>query len=114
MFRFGNTPNVLSSLRRRFGRILAGCGLCVFVLLCGSARGEDWMFRRSYFSHVIPPERQQEFPRPVSRSAYRRPILRHRPGFAIRGGYRFDTMRIQTGSSSDVTVFRENWFDYRP
>ena len=77
-------------------------------------QAEKWMFRRSYYSHVIPENMQHNFPRPVSRSAYRRPLVHHRPGFAIRGGYRYDRMILRSGSSTDVTVYRENWFDFRP
>ena len=77
-------------------------------------QADQWMFRRSYHSHVIPENMQHNYPRPESRSAYRRPVVHHRPGFAIRGGYRYDTMFLRSGSSTDVTVYRENWFDFRP
>lgn len=90
-------------------------GLVSLVLLSSvlteCVQAENWMFRRSYYSHVIPAEQQKNYPRPVSRSAYRRPIVHHRPGFAIRGAYRYNTMRLRSGGSTDVTVFRENWFD---
>ena len=77
-------------------------------------QADKWMFRRSYYSHVIPENMQHKYPRPESRSAYRRPVVHHRPGFAIRGGYRYDRMFLRSGSSTDVTVYRENWFDFRP
>ncbi len=77
-------------------------------------QADKWMFRRSYHSHVIPETMQHKYPRPESRSAYRRPVVHYRPGFAIRGGYRYDSMILRSGSSTDVTVYRENWFDFRP
>ena len=77
-------------------------------------QADKWMFRRSYHSHVIPEAMQHQYPRPVSRSAYRRPVVHHRPGFAIRGGYRYDRMILRSGNSTDVTIYRENWFDFRP
>ena len=79
------------------------------------ARGNDWMFRRSYFSHAqphdVPPH--AEF-YPGSRSAYRRPWVGTSPGFAARGGYRYNTLFLRSGNSVDFTVIRENWFEINP
>ena len=89
----------------------------VFLLnsaMTQQVQADKWMFRRSYYSHVIPENMQHKYPRPVSRSAYRRPVVRHRPGFAIRGGYRYNSIILRSGGSSDVTIYRENWFDVRP
>jgi hypothetical protein len=72
------------------------------------------MFRRSYFSHEVPPDLAKTMPRPTSRSAYRRAMIHTSPGFAIRGGYRFNTIIMRSGNSTDVTVTRENWYNIRP
>ena len=77
-------------------------------------QADKWMFRRSYHSHVIPENMQHIYPRPESRSAYRRPVVHHRPGFAIRGGYRYNSMILRSGSSTDVTVYRQDWFEFAP
>lgn len=70
----------------------------------------DWMFRRSYFSHAAVPG-QSAAGLPSSRSAYRQPFVGAHPRFAIRGGYRFNNIVIQSGATSDRTIIRENWFD---
>ena len=102
----------------RVHRLRLSVALFSFFLLSSAmtqnVQADKWMFRRSYYSHVIPENMQHKYPRPVSRSAYRRPVVRHRSGFAIRGGYRFDRMILQSGNSTDVTVYRESWFDVRP
>ena len=99
-------------------RLRLSVALFSFFLLSSvitqQVQADKWMFRRSYYSHVIPENMQHMYPRPVSRSAYRRPVLPHRHGFAIRGGYRYDSMILRSGRSSDVTVYRESWFDVRP
>ena len=89
-----------------FLALLAGCAT--------EARAGGWMFRRSYYSHEIPPEKAADYPRPQSRSAYRRAITGYGPGAAIRGGYRYKHILMRSGNSTDLTVIRENWFDLLP
>lgn len=71
------------------------------------------MFRRSYYSHRITQAEASTFPRPNHRSAYRRPVYDSSPGFAIRGGYRYNRFQLGTGGSRDVTIFREDWVQER-
>lgn len=78
------------------------------------AAADEWMFRRSYYSHTLPPEVRQAYPTPESRSAYRRAYVGLQPGFAVRGGYRYNTTRLRSGSSVDTTITRENWFQLWP
>jgi len=96
---------------------------CLFavclVAVCGAffsqpVSAQEWLFKRSYYSHNIPQEMENAYPRPTSRSAYRRAYANNRPGFAVRGGYRYNTIRIWSGTSYDTTVIRENWFEERP
>ncbi len=74
-----------------------------------SAVADDWMFGRSYYSHRVPEELQDAYPRPVSRSAYRRPYLGTTPGFSISGGYRINRIFLRSGNSTDLTVYRQDW-----
>jgi hypothetical protein len=79
-----------------------------------SAPAGELMFRRSYFTHAIPPELEGLYPIPESRSAYRPALAGATPGFAIRGAYRFDRMFLRSGSSTDLTVFRGDWYEINP
>ena len=91
-----------------------------FVVMLGNIGGSDesqageWMFRRSYYSHQVPPEIELQNPTPRSRSAYRGAYVGINPGFSIQGGYRFNRVVINSGNSSDVTILRRNWFEITP
>ncbi|MEX0725239.1 MAG: hypothetical protein WD065_03160 [Planctomycetaceae bacterium] len=89
--------------------ILAG-----FSLAAGKAHAEDWMFRRSYYSHVVPGERPNPADVPEIRSAYRRAYVNTQPGFAVRGVYRINRINVWSGNSNDTTYVREGWFNERP
>ena len=109
-------PTFQNTISRKRISLLAG-GLCLFVLTAVQAaevRADHWMFRRSYYSHAVPPEIEAHYPRPTSRSAYRRALVGTSPGFAIRGGYRYNHIVLSSGRSTDVTVIREEWFNWRP
>jgi len=86
----------------------------VTLTLCAATptQAADWMFQRSYFSHELPPSIAARYPRPSSRSAYRIPYARGN-GFAVRGGYRFNRIYLQSGNSTDTTYIREDWFGFR-
>lgn len=104
-----------SPVLRRTTRTLAfaiGC-LALFALSSEATAG-DWIYRRSYFSHEVPPEDPGFVPYPKSRSAYRRAYVNASPGFAVRGGYRFNRIYMRDGLSTDLTVIREDWFQVRP
>ncbi len=91
--------------------------MSLFVVLfvpSAAANAGDWMFRRSYYSHDVPADKAANYPRPRSRSAYRRAVTGYGPGFAIRGGYRYNRIFMRSGRSTDLTVIREEWFDIRP
>lgn len=78
-----------------------------------AAAAEDWMFARSYFSHDIPPQMAHLYPQPESRSAYRPAYTGEQPGFSARGAYRFRVLQMNSGSSRDTTIFREQWLNTR-
>lgn len=81
------------------------------ILFSASASAEDWMFRRSYFSHAYGPG-DANHPTPLSRSAYRPPYASAHPHFAIRGGWRFKNYSLPNGSGgTDTLYYRENFFD---
>lgn len=105
------------NLQRRIQQTLAGCVACV-VFLCplqtSRLSAGDWMFQRSYYSHDIPPELESRYPRPISRSAYRRAVLPLTPGFAVRHAHRYNRVYLRSGNSSDVTILRDDWFQVRP
>ena len=80
------------------------------LLQSHAVQADDWMFRRSYYSHAYGPgDAGREGP--GSRSAYRPPFAGAHPHFAIRGGWRINNYSIQNGSTTDSLYLRENWFD---
>ncbi len=83
------------------------------VTACSSADAGNWLFRRSYYSHRITQAEAPTFPRPNHRTAFRRPVYDATPGFSIRGGYRYNRYQLGTGSSTDVTIIREDWVQER-
>lgn len=89
------------------------CTACVAVtLFAGSAdaRGEDWVFRRSYFSHDDSPGYRYGIA-PQPRSAYRRSYWPSRPHGYVRSGFRINNVRIYNGSNNDIEYRREFWYD---
>ena len=74
----------------------------------------DWMFRRSYYSHALTEDVDVPYPLPRARSAHRPAYVGNHPGFSVRGGFRFNRVRIRSGNSIDTTILRENWFEIRP
>lgn len=91
--------------------IVAGLSICAGA--SQAAYAEDWMFRRSYYSHEVPEGLRGRYPRPESRSAYRRATIGGR-GFAVRSGHRFNRIILQSGLSTDVMIIREDWSQFRP
>lgn len=77
-----------------------------------SASADDWMYRRSYYSHM--PAAGDAARRPPTRSAYRPALRGSGFGFGARGGYRFNRVFLRSGQSTDLTVIQENWFDAVP
>lgn len=86
-----------------------------FAAFAENVHADDWMFRRSYYSHVVPGEPPPPAESvPQIRSAYRSPYVGTQPGFAVRGVYRFNRISIWSGNSNDTTYLREGWFNTRP
>jgi len=79
-----------------------------------AANADDWMFRRSYYSHHLPEEHLQRYPLPRRRTAYRPAYVGTTPGFAIRGAYRYNRVQLGNGRNADVTIYRQNWFEEEP
>ena len=84
------------------------CAGSALLAVGNTGQASDWMFRRSYYSHAPEPS---DVGYPESRSARRQPFAGAHPRSAIRGGYRYNNVVIQSGNSFDRTVIRENWFD---
>jgi hypothetical protein len=95
-------------------RTIAAITVGLLLLWPAESSASDWIYRRSYFSHDIPPEESGFRSFPQSRSAYRRAYVNASPGFAVRGGYRFNRIFMRDGASTDLTVIREDWFQVRP
>jgi hypothetical protein len=104
----------LRSIVRLTATLAVVAGLSLVPLSRASAEDQGWMFRRSYFSHVLPPQIQARYPVPESRSAYRRPIVNLSPGFGVRGIYRYNPIEIYDGQSVDIEIYRQFWFQMEP
>jgi len=102
------------SLARLTAMLALVIGLCQLANNRAAADDQGWMFRRSYFSHVLPPEIQARYPVPESRSAYRRPLVNLAPGFGVRGSYRYNPIEIFDGRSTDVEIYRQFWIQTEP
>ncbi len=99
----------VSPIHRRAPRILA---VAVLVLAATAAvsSAEDWVFRRSYYSHTPPPGVEPRGP-VDPRLGYREAFVGAHPRGAIRGGYRWNNITVSNGYSTDRTVIRESFFD---
>ncbi len=72
------------------------------------------MFRRSYYSHAYPPEYYAQNPPPYRRTAYRPAFRGTTPGFGVRGVYRYNRIQLGQGQNSDITLYRQGWFEVEP
>jgi hypothetical protein len=88
--------------------------LMVIAGLGSQASAEDWMFRRSYFSHAVPEDDPNRMPEPPIRYAHRPPFISGSSGYHLRGGHRYNRVQINAGSGVDVTVFYDEWFRTAP
>lgn len=84
--------------------------LGMLALMTSSADATDWMYERSWYSHLDSPGYVSGIA-PRSRSAYRVPVISGQPSYAIRGGYRYNNIILFNGQSTDRTLIRENWAD---
>lgn len=97
-------------MRRTLTILIVGLAAELYGL-CGTAPSSDWMFRRSYYSHAAGPA--PGVGEPESRVVYRQPWMGAHPRLAVRGGWRYNTMVLQNGTSgSDRTIIREYWTDF--
>lgn len=96
--------------RRLVSPIFFLTGLVALATDSAPIDAADWMFRRSYYSHDSAPGDLDDSP-PGSRLAYRDPWVGAHPHVAVRSGYRSNSFTINNGSSTDTTIFRENWYD---
>jgi len=99
---------------RRLPVFLLLAAAYVLAVPTGTCEAADWVFRRSYFSHDLPPELAASYPVPVSYSAYRPAVVSPYPGFAINGARRFNRVLIQNGNSLDYTILRSDSFRIQP
>ena len=108
------TPEQARRLARWGAAALSLVTLAAWAMQPALAADPNWMYRRSYFSHVLPSEAQANYPVPTSRSAYRVPMVQVYPGFSVQGAYRYDPVVINDGQASDVTIYRQFWAQYQP
>jgi hypothetical protein len=92
--------------------LLVAAGLSALALRPALADDEGWMFRRSYFSHVLPPAVQARYPIPESRSAYRVPLIDVYPGSSVQSVERYNTILLDHGN--DVMIYRQFWVQFKP
>ncbi|MDZ4688603.1 MAG: hypothetical protein SH850_26315 [Planctomycetaceae bacterium] len=75
---------------------------------------DDWMYRRSYFSHALPPGSEPVYPLPAQRSAYRPAYYREAFGFSVRSAYRVNNYVIRSGNRTDRTLYQEGYIEFNP
>jgi hypothetical protein len=92
--------------------LLVAAGLSVLAIGSVTAGDDSWVFRRSYFSHILPPDVQAHYPIPESRSAYRLPLVDVYPGFSVQGVERYNTIIMDHGN--DVMIYRQFWVQAKP
>lgn len=92
--------------------VIAAAGLVLLIGFSQPVNAEDWMFRRSYYSHQLPDGMLPHYPVPESRSAYRTAYYRY--GFGVSTGYRINNFVIQNGARVDRTITQEGWIEFNP
>lgn len=100
---------IVSPIHRRAPRMLA-VAVLVMAATAAVSSAEDWVFRRSYYSHTPPPGVEPRGP-VDPRLGYREAFVGAHPRGAIRGGYRWNNITVSNGYSTDRTVIRESFFD---
>lgn len=88
--------------------------LGLLLVITSPATAEDWMYRRSYHSHTLPPGVAPQHPIPESRSAYRPAYYNERPGFAFSSSFRFDTNILRVGPRTNRAYHVEGWTSFGP
>lgn len=90
------------------------CAIAILLTWSQLASAQDWMYRRSYFSHVPADGGPVSHPLPESRSAYRTAYYREGFGFSVRSAYRINNFVLQSGNRIDRTYYREGYFEFQP
>ncbi len=95
------------------------CRTALWTLLLGvvavpTASADDWMYRRSYFSHWPAQGELPTHPLPESRSAYRPAYYREAHGFSVRSAYRINNFVLQNGPRTDRTIYQESYIEFEP
>ena len=100
---------------RWFGLLLLGCTFSLLGAGTNAAQAEDWAFRRSYFTHELPPgELFAGAPMPISRSAYRIPYVPHYPGVTVQSTWRLNRVQLRSGASTDTQFLWQGTTEFRP
>ncbi len=95
--------------------MLAPLGLVVVWSLLGSSlRADEWIYRRSYYSHAPVDGAQPQHPLPEHRSAYRPAYYREAQGFSVRSAYRINNYVLRNGPRSDHTIYQEGYIEFNP
>lgn len=101
---------------RSLGRVLTLL-LVGWWLTSGGAhevRAEDWMFRRSYFTHTPPEGVQPEPWLPRSRSAYRTAYYGEIPSLSFRSEFRINNRVLRNGPRTDHSIQSEGFIQIQP
>ncbi len=104
-------PPVFPFRRISWG-LMALCGALLFAT--PAVQAEDWMFKRSYFSHLPPEGTPQEAWLPRSRSAYRTAYYQELPSLSFRSELRINNRVIQVGPSTDRSIQAEGFIQIQP
>jgi hypothetical protein len=94
--------------------LIAATFIVAVIPFCPTVNADDWMFKRSYFSHALPPGVTPPFPVPESRSAYRKAYYSEGPTFQVRSAYRINNFVLQNGARSDRTIYQEGYIQFGP
>ncbi|MDX1969105.1 MAG: hypothetical protein SFV23_18155 [Planctomycetaceae bacterium] len=79
-----------------------------------AAQAEDWVYRRSYYSHWPSDGSPPPHPIPESRSAYRPAYYREAFGLSVRSAYRINNYVIRNGNRTDRTIYQEGYIEFNP
>jgi hypothetical protein len=104
-----HTVRLTAPLSARRARWIA-LALAILTTPASTATAEDWVFRRSYYSHTPPPVAEPRGP-VDPRLGYREAFVGAHPRGAIRAGWRWNNITVSNGYSVDRTMIRESFFD---
>jgi len=90
--------------------------LCVvgWLLPNSPVAANDWMYRRSYFSHTPVDGYPADYPLPEQRAAHRPAYYREAHGFSVRSAYRINNYVIRNGPRTDRTIYQEGYIEFNP